>query len=139
MPTHPFVSAGPAGLYLVHGESAGERFGSSVAFLKDWTGDGRDAVVIDSPLAALEDGNQSGGAFVYPFAPADDGFSSNPIAAFADETRRSGDRIGEWVTTHSAGDNHYIIVGCYDGNGFGRDDGSLCVFDFGVLGPAPAP
>jgi len=48
-------------LWTVDGESAGDAFGSSVAFLTDVTGDGRDELVVGAPTA----GSGGGKAYVY--------------------------------------------------------------------------
>lgn len=106
--------------WLVEGGVNGERFGTSVAIV-----DGK--LAVGGPL-----GNESGAPSVgvvriYTATQNGARLRAEPWAVFVGETWRGEGRAGEAIEAGYVGDRPMVIVGGYQGQGTGRDNGSVYV------------
>lgn len=106
--------------WLVQGQVIGERFGTSVAIA-----DGK--LAVGGPLGAEAGVPQVGVVRIYRANANANRLIQNPWGVFVGETWRPEGRTGETLHGGRAGDRPAVIIGGYQGQGTGLDNGSAYV------------
>ncbi len=108
--------------WLVEGQFNGERLGSSVAIA-----DGK--VAVGGPFGDEAGVPRVGVVRLYVANGAGTRLQANPWAVFVGETWRPEGRAGEKMRGGRFGQRAGLIIGAYQGQGTGRDNGSVYVID----------
>lgn len=113
LPMNPRGAAG-----LVEGAVNGERFGTAVAIVDR-------KLAVAGPLGTDSGVPLVGVVRIYTATP--ERVDPTPWAVFVGETWRPEDRAGEDIAAGWVGDRPMVIIGAYQGQGTGRDNGSAYV------------
>ena len=106
--------------WLVEGQFNGERMGSSVAIV-----DGK--LAVGGPLGNEAGVPQVGAVRIYRTVADGSRLDSEPWAVFVGETWREQGRSGEKMGGGHVGERPMLIIGAYQGQGTGLDNGSVYV------------
>jgi hypothetical protein len=136
--SYPLVDPAGTASLRVDGRAAGELFGTSVALVPQLHADGRAGILVGGPLGDAPGVEQAGGARVYRYLDAPTalmgvGFDPIPVAIIGGETLRPRGRLGEYVSAGLIGSQPTIVMGGYDANALGLDEGAAYLLRFSPL------
>ena len=129
---HPMIPSdqGLEGVWRVDGQDDDEWFGVSVALVRGLLPDGQIAVAVGAQYSGVAGVARTGGVKFYSVYPGNAGINPNPVAVFAGETWADEGFIGRNLDSGITGDNHMLMIGGYEGQGVGLDNGSAYVLRF---------
>ncbi len=130
----PFVPPINSLKLRLQGETTGEDFGYSVAFVPNATPDGRDAVLIGRRDSDLSGVSEAGSASLYLFHPSEGGgpggFAQTPLVNIGGETMRGRSQMGFSVATGWTPTGAVLAVGALYGSSIDVDAGSAYIYHF---------